>query len=261
MRHDEVERLEAALRSANPWPRAVDLGDSEEVGAVRRLVDDQRHNRGAAPVVGVPQSNGGSPYRRWSRVGAFAGGFAVMLLVVAAGAMFLPGGTVPVADEPVTSSTVGDAESATTAVDTSEAAATAVGEAVVAPGSRRDAQAAYRDDDASAPVHDDDSVVSVPFHDDDSDDDSVAPDYPNDRVVSVEPVEYVAADAGSVWIGFDGYYLFFDEVMVNEGWGVFKQDVSPDQVIVEFHSCDTKVEFKAQVDGSQVKLEVKSSPR
>lgn len=79
--------------------------------------------------------------------------------------------------------------------------------------------------------------------------------------VSVEPVEHVAADAGSVWIGFDGYYLFLDELTVNDGWVVFKQDVSSDQVVVEFHSFDTKVEFKAQLDGWQVKLEVKSSPK
>lgn len=79
-------------------------------------------------------------------------------------------------------------------------------------------------------------------------------------MLAAGPVEYAATDAGSVWIGFDGYCLMLDRVVLNDEWVVCKQDVSPDQVIVEFHSSDTKVEFKAQLDGSQVKLEAKSSP-
>ncbi|NNJ47959.1 MAG: hypothetical protein HKP18_09025 [Acidimicrobiia bacterium] len=92
-----------------------------------------------------------------------------------------------------------------------------------------------------------------------------SPDYyegycKDEPMMPAESVEYAAADAGTVWITFDGYYLTFDNYVLNDGWYVTKQDVKSDQIQLEFHNTYTKVEFKAEVDNGQVKLEVKSSP-
>mgnify|MGYP001828048216 CR=1 FL=1 len=109
------------------------------------------------------------------------------------------------------------------------------------------------DDDADSDEADSDEADSDEADSDESDDQIIAP-------VLGESVEYQAAGAGFVWITFDGYYLTLDEIVLNDGWYVTKQDVTGDQIELEFHSCDTKVEFKAETDDGKVKLEVKSSP-
>ena len=100
MKRDEVERLEAALRSANPVPFTLDPVNTEEAAAVTLLVEQRRRAMTATPTQTAPQPTGPPPHDRRSRVWAFAAGFMLVLLVVGAVALFPRGDDRPAADEP-----------------------------------------------------------------------------------------------------------------------------------------------------------------
>jgi hypothetical protein len=70
------------------------------------------------------------------------------------------------------------------------------------------------------------------------------------------PFAYQAAQAGVVTVTLDGYYLDLGPVELNPGWFVKEQKGEGDKVEFEFHSCETKVEFKAEYDNGQIKFEV-----
>lgn len=100
MRNSQLDRLEAAVREANPVPNAADLRESEEAAALTLLLQDRRHDvtttlAPTEPRLDIPPTAN----RRWAW--AFAVALAVTVLVVGLVAL-LPGGDSPVVDEPTT---------------------------------------------------------------------------------------------------------------------------------------------------------------
>ncbi|MBT8192324.1 MAG: hypothetical protein KJP22_02900, partial [Acidimicrobiia bacterium] len=106
-----------------------------------------------------------------------------------------------------------------------------------------DSDSASDDYDFDSDDYDSDDYESDDYDTDDGSDDSDndaydSDDYDSDDkdesylsvpgTVMTGSVEYAAADAGTVWITFDGYYLTFDNYVLNDGWYVTKQDVKSD---------------------------------
>ncbi len=100
MKRDEVERLEAAVRDANPVPSAVDLINSEEAAAVTLLVQQRRRTMTTTPTHTASHPTGPPLRPRRSMVWAFAAGFVLVVLVVGAAALVLRGRDLPVTDAP-----------------------------------------------------------------------------------------------------------------------------------------------------------------
>lgn len=116
MRRDEVRRLEAAVRDANPVPCVDDLVGSNAAAAVALLVKQRRRTMTTTPAPPTIQRAAPSwPRRRWSTAWAFTAGFVVVLLGVGAAALFLRDGGAPLADAPAPSPTATISHVATSA--------------------------------------------------------------------------------------------------------------------------------------------------
>lgn len=88
MKSDDVTRLEAAVRSANPVPHTVDLLDSSESAAVALLV-----RNGREPMTSTPAPQQLQHARtEWRRAWAFAAAFVMVLVGIGAATLLLRGG-------------------------------------------------------------------------------------------------------------------------------------------------------------------------
>lgn len=96
MRRDDVTRLEAALRSANPVPRPVDLVGSTESAAVDLLVGERRD----------PMTSTNAPQRlrpldvQWRRAWAFVAAFVLVLVGIGIVAFLQRDTSLPAVDDP-----------------------------------------------------------------------------------------------------------------------------------------------------------------
>jgi hypothetical protein len=88
VKSDDVTRLEAAVRSANPVPHTVDLLDSSESAAVALLV-----RNGREPMTSTPAPQQLQHARtEWRRAWAFAAAFVMVLVGIGAATLLLRGG-------------------------------------------------------------------------------------------------------------------------------------------------------------------------
>ncbi len=96
MKSDDVTRLEAAVRSANPVPQPADLVDASESAAVALLV---RNGRDAMTSTHTPPRL--QPTRTdWRRAWAFAAAFVLVLIGIGAATLMLRGGAAPFVEQP-----------------------------------------------------------------------------------------------------------------------------------------------------------------
>lgn len=98
MKRDEVERLEAAVRNANPVPCVIDLRDSDEAVAVTFLLEQRSRIMTTTAAHTALRPTGPLRPRR-SMVWAFAAGCVLVVLVVGAAALLLGGDVSSVVDE------------------------------------------------------------------------------------------------------------------------------------------------------------------
>jgi hypothetical protein len=105
VRPEEISRIEAAVRDANPVPSAELRVDSDEASAVTLLVERRRRVMATTPSPTEVESPG-PVHRRRSMAWAFAAAFVVVLLVIGVAALFLRGDNVGVSDEPAPSHTI-----------------------------------------------------------------------------------------------------------------------------------------------------------
>ncbi|MEN8114008.1 MAG: hypothetical protein ABFS21_06435 [Actinomycetota bacterium] len=96
MKSDDVIRLEAAVRSANPVPQSVDLVGSEESSAVMLLVREGRDPMASTHVPQQLQPAGAG----WRRAWAFVAAFVVVLLGIGAATLLLRSSNGPVVEQP-----------------------------------------------------------------------------------------------------------------------------------------------------------------
>ncbi|MEN8234462.1 MAG: hypothetical protein ABFR89_06010 [Actinomycetota bacterium] len=96
MKSDDVTRLEAAVRSANPVPQPADLVGSEESSAVMLLV---REGRDPMTSTHTPQQLHRSGVR-WQRAWTFVAAFVVVLLGIGTATLLLRSSGGPVVEQP-----------------------------------------------------------------------------------------------------------------------------------------------------------------
>lgn len=98
MKRDDLSRLEAAVRDANPVLKPSDLVDSEESNAVTLLVAEGRRTMTTTLTPQPPRNHPlPSATRRWAW--AFAAAFTVAILVVGVVALLQRGSDSPVIDQ------------------------------------------------------------------------------------------------------------------------------------------------------------------
>ncbi|MEA3511298.1 MAG: hypothetical protein U9R51_07680 [Actinomycetota bacterium] len=104
MKSDDVTRLEAAVRSANPAPRPVDLVDAPESSAVALLVRNGRDAMTSTHTSQQLQPAGVG----WRRAWAFAAAFVVVLVGIGTALLLLRGGDdAPFVEQPASAVRMG----------------------------------------------------------------------------------------------------------------------------------------------------------
>jgi hypothetical protein len=131
VRRSDLDRLEAAVREANPVAQTRDLVDSDESAAVTLLTRRGRHDMTVKqehePSYTEPRSA-----RSRRRVWAFVAAFTVTVLVVGLTVLLVAGNDSPVSDQPTTTVSEQATTTTTVATTTTEAVTEQTDEALVA---------------------------------------------------------------------------------------------------------------------------------
>jgi hypothetical protein len=108
VRREDLTRLEAAVREANPVQDPADLSGSAESAAVALLVRERKDamTTTRTPQLPTSESQPVRPASAGRRIPAFVLGLAVTLLIIGAAVLLRPGGGSDPADQPTTTATL-----------------------------------------------------------------------------------------------------------------------------------------------------------